>query len=160
MCLTLFISVRRALSSALLFIAGSSEPPSLITIFIIAYILSDPSHAFQLGSRGRRKPREETRCGTKKKLRRAHVVCVFARSCQSLQLCGAEELVPTAEELLCSCQLQLDVVAERRRVRRERATELIAPSHRRLQTSSRLEQKRRCDTFFSVCDIVLIRDSV
>lgn len=48
-----FISLRRALRSALLFIAGPSEPRSPI---IITYILSDLSPPFQLAA-----AREENR---------------------------------------------------------------------------------------------------
>lgn len=86
------------LSSTLLFIAGPSEPPSLI--IIIAYILSDPSPSFQLAAAGEES--QEKRKG--KKLRRGPRLFAFVRSCQNLQLCGAEDLVQTAEELLCSCQ--------------------------------------------------------
>lgn len=58
--------------------------------------------SFSTGSRGRRKPREEKRCGTKR-WQGPHLFALV-RSCQSLQLSGAEELAQTAEELLCSCQ--------------------------------------------------------
>lgn len=88
------------LSSTLLFIAGPSEPPKLI--FIIAYIPSDPSPPFQLAAAGEES--QEKRKGVRTKLRRGPRLLAFRRSCQSFQLCGAMELVLTAEELLCSCQ--------------------------------------------------------
>lgn len=109
-----FISLRSCtlvLTSTLLFIAGPSEPPSLIIFIIIAYVPSDPSPPFQLAAAGEES--QEKREGKKKegagtKLRRCPRLSLrfflFARSCQSLQLRGAEELVQTAEELLCSCQ--------------------------------------------------------
>lgn len=59
------------LSSTLLFIAGPSEPPSLIIIFIIAYILSDPSPAFQLAAAGEES--QETRKGAGQNYGGAHV---------------------------------------------------------------------------------------
>lgn len=59
------------LSSTLLFIAGPSEPPSLIIIFIIAYILSDPSPPFQLAAAGEES--QEKRKGAGRSYGGAHV---------------------------------------------------------------------------------------
>lgn len=107
-----FISLRSCtlvLTSTLLFIAGPSEPPSLIIFIIIAYVPSDPSPPFQLAAAGEESQEKREKKGAGTKLRRCpRLFCrfffFFARSCQSLQLRGAEELVQTAEELLCSCQ--------------------------------------------------------
>lgn len=127
-----------ALSSTLLFIAGPSEPPSLI---IIAYILTEPSLPFQLAAAREESREKRKRCETK--LRRARVVLQFVRICQSLQLCRAEELVQTAEELLCSCQSWSLMLLPRCRVQGERAAALSEPSHGLLQMSSRLELRGR-----------------
>lgn len=49
-------------------------------------------------------------------------LCLFAfvRSCQSFQLCGAEEPVQIAEQLLCSCQNWSLMLLQRGRVCRRR----------------------------------------
>ena len=62
-----FISLRSCtlvLTSTLLFIAGPSEPPSLIIFIIIAYVPSDPSPPFQLAAAGEES--QEKREGKKK----------------------------------------------------------------------------------------------
>lgn len=58
--------------------------------------------SFSTGSCRRRKPGEEKRC--RDQTVEGPRLLAFRRSCQSFQLCGAVELVLTAEELLCSCQ--------------------------------------------------------
>ena len=60
------------------------------------------SPAFQLAAAGEESQGEERKVWDK--TMEGPRLFVFARSCQSLQLCGAEELVQSAEELLCSCQ--------------------------------------------------------
>lgn len=91
------------LISTLLFIAGPSEPPSLniiIVIIIIAHILSDPSSSFfffncqpqEKKAEKRDKVRDKTADGPRLFL--FPFFLALARSCQSLQLCRAEELAP------------------------------------------------------------------
>lgn len=68
-----FISLRSCtlvLTSTLLFIAGPSEPPSLIIFIIIAYVPSDPSPPFQLAAAGEESQEKREKKGAGTKLRR------------------------------------------------------------------------------------------
>lgn len=101
--------------------------------------------SFSTGSRRRRKPAEEKRCGTR--LQKGPTsFFVFVKSCHSLQLCLRRGARPNCWGApLQLSELRLDVVAETQRVQRERAAELSASSHRPLQMSSCWEQIQKDD---------------
>ncbi|KAI4832570.1 hypothetical protein KUCAC02_015533 [Chaenocephalus aceratus] len=102
----------------LLFIASPSEHPSRL-IFIIAYILSDPSPPFQLAAAGEESQEKRgKRCGTK--LWRAHVF-LHLREAAKVSSCrgGAEDPSKVRGAALLLSELQLDVVTERQRAERE-----------------------------------------
>ena len=119
----------------LLFIVGPSEPHHHHHLHHRLHPVSFLS-SFSTVSHGRRKSREREK--VRDRTTEGSRLFAFKRSCQRLQLrrgwgasancCGAS---------LQLSEPELDVVAERHRVQRERAAELSAPSHRRLQMSSR-----------------------
>lgn len=141
--------------STLLFIAGPSEPPRLI--FIIAYILSDPSPPFQLAaSRGREKV-----SGPNYEKGGPHLFS-FGNEAASVSSC---EVLWSSSWLLrsffCSCQSSSLMLLPRGREQRERAAQLRVPSHGLFQTSSckELTEKMTLLWHILVCASLLIPDS-